>query len=376
VYEGDQPLTGLTTIIVSVVVLLGILIFVHELGHFLVAKYSGVGVLKFSLGFGPKIIGRKFGETEYLISAFPLGGYVKLLGESEGEELSEEDEKRSFSKQTVWKRIGIVAAGPVFNFLLAVVIFTVVYIWGVPRLTTQIGSIQEGSAAFEAGLLVNDRIVAIDGSKVSVWDDMARIVTDSGGKALQITIERSGEVKVISLTPRSQKSKNLFGEDIDAYKLGISPKEDTFVERMNPAKAFWAALKQTWVISKLTILSIVKMIEGVLSPKTLGGPILIAQIAGDTAKAGLIPFLLFMGLLSINLGILNLLPIPVLDGGHLAFFLIEAATGREVNIKWRERAQQVGFVILIALMIFVIIMDIDKMNNPPGIGEAPKTIQK
>jgi regulator of sigma E protease len=368
VYEGDQPLTGLTTIIVSVVVLLGILIFVHELGHFLVAKYSGVGVLKFSLGFGPKIIGRKFGETEYLISAFPLGGYVKLLGESEGEELSEEDEKRSFSKQTVWKRIGIVAAGPVFNFLLAVVIFT--------RLTTQIGSIQEGSAAFEAGLLVNDRIVAIDGSKVSVWDDMARIVTDSGGKALQITIERSGEVKVISLTPRSQKSKNLFGEDIDAYKLGISPKEDTFVERMNPAKAFWAALKQTWVISKLTILSIVKMIEGVLSPKTLGGPILIAQIAGDTAKAGLIPFLLFMGLLSINLGILNLLPIPVLDGGHLAFFLIEAATGREVNIKWRERAQQVGFVILIALMIFVIIMDIDKMNNPPGIGEAPKTIQK
>lgn len=369
-------MTGLTTIIVAVVILLGILIFAHELGHFLAAKYSGVGVLKFSLGFGPKLIGKKFGETEYLLCAIPLGGYVKLLGEAEGEELSEEDEKRSFLKQSVWKRIGIVVAGPFFNFILAVVIFTFVNMWGVPHLTTKIGGVQQGSAAFEAGLQINDIVVAVDGQKVSTWDKMADIITNSRGRALRITLERNHESKDINLTPRLQKTKNMFGEEIDSYKLGISPAENTLIERMNPIKAFWSSLSQTWLISKLTILSIVKMIEGVISPKTLGGPILIAQIAGAQVKAGLIPFLMFMALLSINLGILNLLPIPVLDGGHLLFYIIELVTGREVNIKWRERAQQIGFIILVALMIFVVIMDIDKLNNNKILEESPKTIQK
>jgi len=369
-------LTGLTTIIVAAIVLLGILIFAHELGHFLMAKYSGVGVLKFSLGFGPKLFGRKVGETEYLLSAIPLGGYVKLLGESDDEKLSEEDEKRSFLKQPVWKRIAIVAAGPVFNFFLAIIIFCFVYMWGIPNLTTKIGGVQEGSAAFEAGIAAGDVILAIDGKKVAKWTDMADQVMKSKGKALRITVEKNGQTRDVAATPRLMKAKSIFGEDTEAYKLGISPAEELFIERMNPFRAFWSALVQTWEISWLTLVSIVKMIEGVISPRTLGGPILIAQIAGDQAKAGLIPFLMFMALLSINLGILNLLPIPVLDGGHLMFFLIELATGREVNVKWRERAQQVGFIILVALMIFVIIMDIDKMNNAKVAPEAQKTIQK
>ncbi|MBN1662272.1 MAG: RIP metalloprotease RseP [Deltaproteobacteria bacterium] len=366
----------MTTTIVAVVILLGILIFAHELGHFLAAKFAGVGVLKFSLGFGPKLMGKKIGETEYILSAIPLGGYVKLLGEAEDENLSAEDEKRSFLKQSVWKKIGIVVAGPAFNFVLAVIVFTFVYMWGLPHLTTQIGDIQEDSAAMEAGLAINDVVIAVNGQKVSTWTKMADLITNSKGKALRITVERNGQVKDVTLTPRLQKAKSMFGEDIDAYKIGVMPTGNTLIERMNPIKAFGASLVQTWMISKLTVLSLVKMIEGVISPKNLGGPILIAQIAGDQAKAGLIPFLMFMALLSINLGILNLLPIPVLDGGHLLFFIIELFLGREVNIKWRERAQQIGFVILIALMIFVIIMDIDKMNNPKPLQESPKTIQK
>ncbi|HUH67318.1 MAG TPA: RIP metalloprotease RseP [Syntrophales bacterium] len=349
--------------ILSVIILLGILIFAHEFGHFLVAKYSGVGVIKFSLGFGPKIIGRKIGETEYRISLIPLGGYVKLLGESESEQLPEEDEKRSFFKQPVWKRAMIVAAGPVFNVLLAILIFAVVYMSGVPTLTTYIGAVQDGSPAFEAGIRAGDSITAIDGKEITRWESLAETITKSKGRELRVTIARGNETKEIVLTPRLYNTKNIFGEDIQSYKIGVSPSPDhAAVERMNPFSAFWMSLKQTWFISKLTVLSIVKIFEGVVSPRTLGGPIMIAQIAGTQVKEGIVPFVLFMALLSINLAILNILPIPILDGGHLFFFLIEAITGREINIKWREMAQQVGLVVIVILMIFVIIMDIERLN--------------
>ncbi|HEX7535136.1 MAG TPA: RIP metalloprotease RseP [Syntrophales bacterium] len=349
--------------IISVIILLGILIFAHEFGHFLVAKYSGVGVLKFSLGFGPKLVGKNIGETEYRISLVPLGGYVKLMGESENEELGEEDEKRSFFKQPVWKRAAIVAAGPIFNFLLAVLIFTIVYMVGVPTLTTYINGVQEGSPAFDAGIREGDIIAAIDGKEITRWEEIKEIISKSDGREFRITITRGGQSLDVPLKPKLYKEKNIFGEDADSYKIGVSPSlEHTVIERMNPFLAFWTSLKQTWFISKLTVLSIIKIFEGVVSPRTLGGPIMIAQIAGAQVKEGIIPFVLFMALLSINLAILNLLPIPILDGGHLLFFLAEAITGREINIKWREMAQQVGLVILIALMIFVFVMDIDRLN--------------
>jgi RIP metalloprotease RseP len=177
--------------IVSVVILLGVLIFAHELGHFLMAKRSGVGVLKFSLGFGPKVIGKKIGETEYLLSLIPLGGYVKLLGEAAGEELSAEDEKRSFLKQTVLKRIGIVAAGPVFNVLLALLIFTIVNMIGLPVLTSEIGGLQPDSAAQGAGLKAGDTILNLDGIAVKKWDEISEIISQSKGRSLRITLRRS-----------------------------------------------------------------------------------------------------------------------------------------------------------------------------------------
>lgn len=348
--------------IVSVVILLGVLIFVHELGHFLVAKRSGVGVLKFSLGFGPRIIGRKIGETEYLLSLIPLGGYVKLLGESPGDELTQEEEKRSFLKQSVGKRIGIVVAGPFFNLLLAITIFTLVYMIGVPVMTSEIGGLQPKSAAIEAGIEVGDRVTSVDGRVVNKWDELAEIISQSQGRPLRITVQRKDRPVEMTVTPRVMKGRNLFGEEVDAFKIGISPSPRTVVERLNPFAAVGAGLRQTWVVSKLTVISIVKMFQGIVSPKSLGGPIMIAQIAGAQVQEGIVPFVMFMALLSINLAILNLLPIPVLDGGHLLFYGIELVIGREVNLRWREMAQQVGFVLLILLMIFVFMMDIDRLD--------------
>jgi site-2 protease. Metallo peptidase. MEROPS family M50B len=344
--------------IISVIILLGVLIFVHELGHFLVAKYSGVGVLKFSLGFGPRLAGKKIGETEYLLSLIPLGGYVKLLGESDDDEIPEEDERRSFLKQHALKKIGIVVAGPGFNFLFAIVVFSLIYMIGVPVLTSEVGGVQEGSAAFEAGIQKKDVILSINGRKVSGWSTIADIVSKSDGGKLRITIERNNNVKDIYVSPQLVKVKNVFGEDIDIYRIGISASSQTVIERQNPFMAIGSGVEQTWYITKLTLISVVKMIKRELSPKALGGPIMIAQLTGTYAREGMIPFLFFMALLSVNLGILNLLPIPVLDGGHLLFYMIELVTRREVNVKWREMAQQAGIALLIMLMIFVFYNDI------------------
>ena len=223
--------------IASVIVLLGILIFVHELGHFLIAKYFNVGVLKFSLGFGRKIIGKKVGETEYLLSMIPLGGYVKLLGESEGDTLSSEDEQRSYINQSVWKRMAIVASGPLFNFLLAILIFAIVYMVGVPVLTNQIGSILKNGAAFDAGLAENDIVLSINGHAIKRWDKMADMINSSGGKPLKFSIQRDTQIKEMIITPKVMKSKNIFGEEIDSYKIGVGPAQKTFIERMNPLDA-------------------------------------------------------------------------------------------------------------------------------------------
>ncbi|HON98842.1 MAG TPA: RIP metalloprotease RseP [Syntrophales bacterium] len=361
--------------IVSVIILLGILIFAHELGHFLMAKYFRVGVLKFSLGFGRKLVGRKVGETEYLISLIPLGGYVKLLGESETEELSAEERRRSFMEQSVWRRMAIVAAGPAFNFLLALIVFFIVNMVGVPVLSNVVGTVMPGSAAQEAGLVAGDVIEAVDGVNVSRWDEMAERIARSEGKTLRLTVLRADKRVELAVTPRPVSGRNIFGEEVKVYKIGIGPSPKTVVVRQNPAQAAYGAVKQTWVITKLTVMSIVKILEGVLSPRNLGGPILIAQMAGAQVKEGIIPFILFMAVLSINLGVLNLLPIPILDGGHLFFYAVEALRGRPVSLRWRERAQQVGFVILVLLMIFVFAMDIDRLDIK-AVNEVTKFFTK
>jgi len=352
----------MTTNIFAFAVVLGVLIFFHELGHFLVARFFGVGVEKFSLGFGPRILGKKIGITDYRISAIPLGGYVKMVGEEPDAEVDPTDVPISFNHKHVFKRILIVAAGPFFNFLLAVLIFFGIFqISGSYILKPSVGRVAEMSPAQRGGLVKGDLIVAIDGSSISNWEEMAKIISKSNGKTLLISVRREESTIDLSIRPELKPGKTIFGEDIDRYVIGITALGDVYAKKLNPFEALDESLIQTYKITELTIISIVKLIKGTISTKTLGGPIMIAQMAGEQAKAGAGNLIFFIALISINLAILNFLPIPVLDGGHLLFFFIEAAIGRPVSIKMREIAQQIGIFILILLMIYVFYNDIARI---------------
>jgi regulator of sigma E protease len=348
--------------LISFIILLAILIFVHEFGHFIAARIAGVGVLKFSLGFGPKIIGKKIGETEYVVSWIPLGGFVKLLGESTDEELAPEDEKRSFMKQPTWKRILIILAGPSFNFLLALLIFITIFMYGVPKLTPVVGEMQKESPALTAGMINGDKIVSIDGRNIFYWEEIKQLIADADGKEVKVTVERGDTTKILLIKPKLSKAKNMFGEEVSTYLIGISPSGKFVIDRKNPWEACITAVQKTWEISKLTVVAVIKMFEGVISPRTLGGPIFIAQVAGEQVREGIIPFIFFMAILSINLGVINLFPIPVLDGGHIFFYLIEMVTRREISVKIKEISQQIGFALLLMLMLFVIMIDIERLN--------------
>ena len=338
------------------ILVLGALIFVHELGHFLVAKRAGVRVLKFSLGFGPKIIGFTRGGTEYLLSAIPLGGYVKMLGEDPKEEVA--DPEGSFSAKPVGWRSLIILAGPGSNLLLAIAIFWVVFMIGVPTLATKVGDVMQGLPAYEAGVLAGDRIKAIDGHPVEKWEELATQIRTSPGRPVRLTIERAGGRLDLVMAPKATRQKNLFGEEEEVGLLGIAPAEEFLIERTNPATAFARAVYRTYDLSRLILLTFVKLIQGVIPAKTIGGPLLVAQMAGQQARLGILNLAFFTALLSINLAILNLLPIPILDGGHLFFSLIEAVRGKPISLQKREMAQQVGLALLVALMIFAFYNDI------------------
>ena len=344
--------------ILSAVVVLGVLIFVHELGHFLFAKLFGVGVEKFSLGFGPRVAGFHRGETEYLLSAFPLGGYVKMIGEADESELSEEDKARSFQGKPPLKRIGIVAAGPLFNLLFAWLIMIVVYLIGVPAVTSKIGEVVKDKPAAKAGVRAGDVVTAINGIPVTRWDALAKQIADTKKTTVEITVQRDRQILTFTMTPERRSGKNLFGEAIDSPVVGIVSAKDIVVDRFGPVDAFVKGSAQTWNIISLTYLSLAKLAERVIPLDTVGGPIMIAKMAGEQASEGGVSFLAFMALLSVNLGVLNLLPVPILDGGHLFFYFCEMVFRRPVSMKVREIAQQIGLVLLISLMILAFYNDI------------------
>jgi len=347
--------------LVSFIVVLGILIFVHELGHFLFAKLFGVKVLKFSLGFGPKLFGRTVGETEYLVSAVPLGGYVKMLGENP-EEAAEADPGRSFAEKPVWNRFFIVLAGPLFNLLFSVVLFFMIFlIMGIPdnRDSTTIGTVTEDSPAMQAGIAAGDTIVAVDGTPITSWMDVLHVVSTSAGETLSFTVLRESAELTIPVTPRLDSVTNVFGEEVEErFMIGIVKKEIIEYDRVGPIKALQAGIWQSWMFIYLTFMGVVKIFQNVVPASELGGPILIAQIAGEQARAGWLNLAHFMGLLSVNLGILNLLPIPVLDGGHLVFLTLEAIRRKPLAERAQILAQQIGIALLGTLMLFVFYNDI------------------
>ena len=354
------------------VVLFGLLIFFHELGHFILAKSVGVKVMKFSLGFGPKIFGRKIGETEYLLSAIPLGGYVKPLGEEPGEEISEEDRPRAFNNQPVWKRAAIVLAGPVFNLVLAYIIFTVFLSVNLPvtipkldSITTTIENVMEDSPAMKAGLTKDDTIVSIDGESVGEWNVMAEIFSNNPGNELALTVKRNDELIAIKIIPEPTTVKDEQGEEVTIGRIGISKKFNAKVITSDsifsaPFKGIQAVYE--WCV--LTLDVIVKLFTGSVSTKQIGGPILIVDAAAKAASVGVFTYFNFIAIISINLAILNLLPVPVLDGGHVLFFAIEAIRGKPVSEKIMIAANKVGMTLLLLLIFFVLYNDTVRIIVP------------
>ena len=342
-------------------VLLGILIFVHELGHFIFAKSLGIKVLKFSLGFGPKVIGKQYGETEYLLSAFPLGGYVKMLGEEPGEELNEADKQRAYNFQPIWKRFSVVFSGPFFNLCFAVIVFFLVFMNGVPYMLAEVGDVTQGSPAAQQGITKGDRVMEVDGKPIARWDEMTEIIHNQPGKEMLIKIDRSGTTLSLSVRPEKKVIKNLFGEDKEVGLIGITPSGKTEIRREGLVGAFSTAVKRTWDISVLTLVSIVKLIQRIIPADTIGGPILIFQMAGQQASQGAMNFFTFMAIISINLGVLNLLPIPVLDGGHILFLGIEAIRRKPLSEKVVMIAQRIGLALLLSLMAFAFYNDIVRL---------------
>ncbi|MBF0357427.1 MAG: RIP metalloprotease RseP [Magnetococcales bacterium] len=342
-------------------VVLGVLIFVHELGHFLVARFFGVRVLVFSLGFGPRLGGwRDKSGTEYQVSAIPLGGYVKMLGEADDADtpIPEEDLQYSFATQNVWQRFAIVFAGPAFNFIFAVVALTMAFMVGVGEPLPKVGSVTSGMPAGVAGIKTGDQITYIGDQKIDSWDQLSQTIKTSDGSPLMFTIDRDGKVFQLTIIPKVKEVANIFGEMVKFPLIGISPSNERRVVYHSPLKALELGALQSWRMTELTVTSIWKLITRVVSPDQIGGPLMIAEMAGKTAAQGPSNLLFFMALISINLGILNLLPIPILDGGHLFFFLIEAIKGSPVSETVQGISSRVGMALLLLLMVWALKNDL------------------
>jgi regulator of sigma E protease len=437
-------------------VVLGVLVAFHELGHFLAARWVGVKVLKFSIGFGPKLFGRQVGETEYLVSAVPLGGYVKLFGEDETEATTSDDRRRSFSHQSLWGKVLIVAAGPGFNFILAYLIFAgwlstgtplfvptfrdlsadiealvpgspasmagmevgdrivkvngkdistktelldiigkskgqsvslevrrddqlktltatpipvtgegaggdePLYTIGVEETPSLVTSVMHGSPASVAGFKPGDRVVAIEEHAIYTWSQMTTQVREHPQKPLKIEVLRDGKRTALTVTPTSEKV-TVNGQTLEVGKIGISGPGRSLMRSDNAVEAVYQGLEATWGWTELTAIGLYKMIVGDISSKNIGGPLTIANISGEAASQGAASVVFLIAILSINLGVLNLLPIPILDGGHLLFFLIEGVLRKPLGERQREVAQQVGLVLLVGVMIFAFWNDLERI---------------
>jgi len=433
----------MSTTVISFVIVLGILIFIHELGHFTVAKLCGVGVEKFSLGFGPKLIGVTRGETEYLISLLPLGGYVKMVGEAPGEEVSEEVMEKSFTHKSVAKRSAIVAAGPIMNLILMFCLMPIIYMIGIQEpayLSDQpiVGYVERGSAAEEAGIRKGDIITAVNGRAIAKWDQLKTSIVTSPGATLTLEIERDGkrstkDVEVGSLRQTGEGVTGIYppmaplvgglskgypaeeagiksgdrivrigeteithwaevqefigeadgelplvveregelvtvqitpkwNEESERHLIGVSLLQSDFItKKYGFTDAVKYGTKRGWELTVFTFVIIKKLFTGDISMKSLGGPIMIAQVAGQAAESGVAAILSLMAFLSLQLGILNLLPIPVLDGGHLFFFGIEHLRGKPVSERVMVITQQVGMALLLLLMVVVTYNDIRRL---------------
>jgi len=447
------------TSVVAFIIVIGILIVIHELGHFVVARLFGVGVERFSIGFGPVLWRYRGKETEYCVSLIPMGGYVKMMGDDEnpleGGARPTVDPAKAFHSKSIIARFLIVFAGPAMNFVLAAVIFALVFmIMGRPALPPVIGRVAPDGAAAKVGVATGDKIAAVDGRPVKYWEDVLRSVQGGQGRAIELTVtgltggerkvtltparlkerdifgdeyevwdigvgpyippivgdvvagfpaaqaglqagdtvveiegkpvlswsdlaetvsrrpgqptrlvaKRGGERVAITVTPRGVKDRGPDGKETEAGRIGISPSPSTTYVRENPIIALRDGVQKAAEVTTLTALGLWKIVVGQLDRSNIGGPIQIAQAAGEQARQGLPSLAFFTAVISVNLALLNLLPVPMLDGGHLLFFVCEAILGRPLSLRKREVAQQVGFVLLMMLMVYAVYNDLVRID--------------
>ncbi len=363
---------GVVGYMVPFLFVLTVVVFFHELGHFLIARWCGIKVLVFSLGFGPEIVG--FNDrhgTRWKLSAIPLGGYVKFFGDDNAAsvpnhdaaaQMSEAERSDSFVHKPVGSRAAVVAAGPIANFLLAIVIFAAIFMTvGKQTTTARVDAVQPGSAAQAAGFQPGDLVLSIGGAKIESFSDMQRIVSISAGEPIMVVVERGGVEVTLRAIPEMRELKDNFGNVHKLGVLGISRSMapgDIKTEKAGPIQAVVMGTQETWFVVDRTLSYIGGIFAGREAADQLGGPIRIAQVSGQVATAGFTALLHLTAVLSVSIGLLNLFPIPLLDGGHLLFYMFEAARGKPLS----ERAQEIGFriglAIVVMLMIFATFNDI------------------
>ena len=358
-YTGVAALFYTAAYIAALVVI----VFIHEMGHFLVGRWCGVGIQAFSIGFGPELWGFVDARgTRWKLCAIPLGGYVKFEGDANAASLPDQSavpSPTSLPGAALYKRALIVVAGPVANFVTTILIFAAAYgIVGVPVSQPRVGEVLVGGAADAAGLKAGDLITSIDGKAITVFSDLQDAMILRGEEPAVVKVDRAGTVMEFQITPKITEIEDGLGGKARLAQIGIRSDGKPTLQRANPIEALGKGVERTWFISNMTLRFVGKMIIGQESINQLHGPVGVAKAAGDTALLGIWPFVFFIGLISVSIGLINLFPIPMLDGGHLLFYLIEAVIGRPVSHQTQEWGFRIGLSALLVLMIVVSTKDV------------------
>ncbi|MDA0902200.1 MAG: RIP metalloprotease RseP [Proteobacteria bacterium] len=354
--------------LLSFIIILSVIVFVHEFGHYWVARRCGVRVEEFAIGFGKEIFGINDSHgTRWKFCVLPFGGYVKMFGDQNPasvadqekiKEMTAEEKKVSFFFQNVYKRMAIVTAGPAANFILTILLFTIIFRYqGIATTLPIVSQVVENGAAIEAGIQEGDLITRIGEKEIENFDQVKQEISINKGEAVEILVQRDGEEILFNLTPKISESKDFFGNEIKVAMIGVAASEVKY-EKFNLIGAFIEANKRTYDFSIAIFSALGDLITGKRSVKELGGPIKIAQYSGQSVDMGFVVVLWFMAMISVNLGVINLLPLPVLDGGHLFFYIIEAIRGKALPERVQQYGFQLGFVLIISLMVFTVYNDI------------------
>lgn len=348
--------------VVPFVLVLSIVVFVHEFGHFWVARLCGVKIETFSIGFGPEIFGWNDKKgTRWRVAWLPLGGYVKMFGDSDPssfgpdekvKDFTEDEKKVAFYSQRLAKRFAIVAAGPGANYIFAIVVLALLYAFnGQPYTSTLVDTVMAGSAAQTAGIIAGDKVLSIDGKTMNSFEDIRRTISLNSGSPVVIAVDRGGARMEIQATPQLVQSTDRFGGQHTSARLGIMSTANE-IRKLGFLQAMGESVVQTWEITSGTLKGVGQMIMGVRAADELGGPLRIAEMSGKVAKEGAIALVWFIVVISVNLGLINLFPIPLLDGGHLLFYALEGVRGRPLSERVQDMGFRFGAMVVLFLMLF------------------------